>query len=48
MLAALRRVLRPMMQRSPLMDAAAYADGVMAAYERIWQRRLDTAAHEEF
>ncbi len=36
LLASLRQKLRPMMARSPLMDAAAYLRDVEAAYRRIW------------
>ena len=38
-LEALHRILRPMMQRSPLMNAASYAQGIMEAYRMVWQKK---------
>lgn len=38
-LASLHRVLRPMMQRSPLMNVASYAQGIMEAYRMVWQKK---------
>ena len=35
---ALHTQLRPLMQRSPLMDAAAYSAATAAAWQTIWQR----------
>ena len=40
LLAALHKNLRPMMQRSPVMDGRSYVREVEAMYEEIWQEWL--------
>ncbi|MEO5958771.1 MAG: hypothetical protein ABIZ49_00055 [Opitutaceae bacterium] len=37
-LGELRASLRGRMERSPLMDARAFSDGIEAAYRTMWQR----------
>lgn len=41
LLTALHRNLRPMMQRSPVMDGRGYVREVEAMYEKIWKEWLD-------
>ena len=41
LLAALHKNLRPMMQRSPVMDGRSYVREVEAMYEEIWQAWLE-------
>ena len=41
LLAALHKNLRPMMQRSPVMDGRSYVREVEAMYEKIWQAWLE-------
>lgn len=41
LLAALHKSLRPMMQRSPVMDGKSYVREIEAMYEDVWQAWLD-------
>ena len=41
LLTALHKNLRPMMQRSPLMDGKSYVREIEAMYEDVWQAWLD-------
>ena len=41
LLAALHKNLRPMMQRSPVMDGKSYVREIEAMYEDVWQAWLD-------
>jgi predicted O-linked N-acetylglucosamine transferase (SPINDLY family) len=42
-LGSLRRSLRESMQRSPLMDAARFADNIEHAYRRAWREHCSAA-----
>ena len=41
LLTALHKNLRPMMQKSPVMDGRSYVRDVEAMYEEVWREWLD-------